>query len=486
MPPADLPETTPVSVVHEAQPQQPQPKRSRKKWPLIVVGILILLLGVFFVLTHNGATNTANTANTAQQQPLQMATSTVVISDKSQYLIFNIGVLGTYPQLPIQSTQIYDSIHKKVSDTIAPLGSMTGDSTHRLGFMVILPVWVWNSGLGNDHREADIIIEQAFKVAKDYNLAVYFALDTNYGETPNIWNWFDPSQDGYNPANKKNVEWTDWDGTPTKARYNLQGSGAKLPPVMCYNSPEVLSQSAYLATTVIAPPILKGIADLTSVGKENLFAGITVGMEPSLDNYSVIDQLDPAIARHMDQDGAAKVRLGYCALTNLGYSASNPPASYPDALAAINNDYTTYWAKELVTAGIPKDKLYTHVPADADALQVQYTNAPIGIAFNEYSRPGFTTYAAGPIADNFDSLYQTLAEHGSPHWGATETSPTSVTGKPLNPENFLAWHYNHGADLMVINTADTSAGGQVVGKDIWSSASVAAYKKFLSGDTLQE
>ncbi len=450
----------------------------QKKWIFIVLGLLFILSAAIIAHLHAGATDARPQA--------AMATSTIAISDDAQYLIFNIGELGTYPQLPIQPDQIYATINMDIANTIRPLGSQTGDGKHELGFMVILPVWVWNAGLGQGHREADIIINEAFQVAKDRNMAVYFALDTNYGETPNIWNWFDPKQYGYDPANVKNVEWTDWSGTPTKARYSEQGSGAKLPPVMCYNSKEVVSESDYIAADVIAPPILKGIADLRSIGKEGLFAGITVGMEPSLDDYSVIDQLDPAIAKHMDQDGAQKVRLGYCALTNAGYSQSNPPADYPAALAAINQAYTTLWAKDLVDAGISKDKLYTHVPADADALQVRYTNAPIGIAFNEYSRPGFTTYAAGPIADNFDSLYGVLSQHGARHWGATETSPTSVTGKPLNPETFLAWHFNHGANLMVINTADTTTGGQAIGKDIWSSASVAAYKKFLSGDSLQE
>lgn len=188
----------------------------------------------------------------------------------------------------------------------------------------------------------------------------------------------------------------------------------------------------------------------------------------------------------MDQDGAKKVRLGYCALTNAGYSKTNPPASYPDALAKINQDYTAYWAKELVTARISKNKLYTHVAAGVEGLSLQYTNAPIWTAFNDYSRPGWTTYAAGPIADNFNVLYKALAEHGNPHWGSTETSPTSINGKSLNPETFLAWHFNHGATLMVINTGDTSAGGQAIGKDIWSSSAISAYKKFLSGGQLQE
>ena len=57
---------------------------------------------------------------------------------------------------------------------------------------------------------------------------------------------------------------------------------------------------------------------------------------------------------------------------------------------------------------------------------------------------------------------------------------------PLNPENYLAWHYNHGASLVMINSEDSSSGGQIIGKDIWSSTSIMAYQKFLAGTLLKE
>lgn len=38
----------------------------------------------------------------------------------------------------------------------------------------------------------------------------------NYWQArPDLWNWWDKSKPGYNPENKKNVEWTDW--TPDSA-----------------------------------------------------------------------------------------------------------------------------------------------------------------------------------------------------------------------------------------------------------------------------
>ena len=83
-----------------------------------------------------------------------------------------------------------------------------------------------------------------------------------------------------------------------------------------------------------------------------------------------------------------------------------------------------------------------------------------------------TTVFKGKL--EMDSNGYLLAKHGTPHWAATETSPTSVNGKTLNPETFLAWHFNHGATVMVINTGDTSAGGQVIARDIWAPRSIKA------------
>jgi|SRR5450432_1391780 len=413
-----------------------------------------------------------------------------VAADEIQYLIFGANMEPPPPDATktaeMYAPVFYEYIDSHVAEILKKVGA-TGDGTKRqLGFMSILPVWLWNTGSGQNNASIDEFIKQAFEVAKKRNMAVYFTLDSNYGTPPNISNWYDPSGPGYDPDNKNNVEWTDWEGTPTKARYSLQGSGAKLPPVMCYNSPKILSESAYLASKIVAPAILRGIDNLKSSGKEHLFAGITISMELSLDDYSVIDKLDNNLANMMEKDGAVKGRLGYCALTNLGYSKSTPPADYADALAKVNQAYAAYWAEQLVKAGISKDKLYGHVAAGAEGAVLQYTNAPIWTAFNDYSRPGWTTYMVGPIAYNLDPLYEALADYGNPHWASTEASPTSLTGRPLDPEAYLAWHYNYGATVVMINSGDPSSGGQVVGKDIWSLKSVAAYKKFLSGERLEE
>lgn len=401
-------------------------------------------------------------------------------STGTQYLVFGIPADVYDP-----TKDVHGNLDELAAQLINRFGT-TGDAKHRLGFMIVLPVWFSDSRMGGDQAHIEKIIREAFAVAKDRNVAVYFTFYSMNHWPAQLWNWYDPAQPGYNPENKKNVEWTDWSGTPTKNRYSLQEGETRLAPVMCYNSPAVLAEVSYITSNVVGPALLRGMRDLKSTGKEDLFGGITLSEELSLDDYSGIDQINPKLGAMMKQDGALKTRLGYCALTNLGYSKDNPPPSYPAALAKINQDYSAYWGKQLVQAGIPKNKLYTHVAPATDAAYLQYTNAPIDTAFNEFSNPGWTTYLAGPLSSGFSILYKALADNGSPTWGSTESSPTNIGGKNVKPETYLAWHYNHGANLIVINAADGSAGGQGIGKSIWSSAAVDAYKKFLSGQALVE
>ncbi|MGE3684179.1 MAG: hypothetical protein AB7G93_20855 [Bdellovibrionales bacterium] len=382
---------------------------------------------------------------------------------------------------------IYGEIDKRVSELIDKIGPVNGEKT-RLGFMIILPVWAASSGSAENENQIKKIIGEAFTVAKKRNVAAYFTLYSAVHYMPDLWNWFDPSQAGYDPDNKNNVEWTDWSGTPTKARYSLQEGETRQPPVMCYNSPKILSEVSRITSKIIGPALMDGINDLKNVCKEDLFAGITLSEELSLDDYSVIDQLNPKLGEMMTQDGALKTRLGYCALTNLGYSQSNPPADYPAALARINQQYSAYWGKQLVQAGLSKDKLYTHVAPAIDELYLRYTNAPIETAFNEYSTAGWTTYLIDPLVstNGFQPLYDALKTEGLSRWAATETSPTNLTSSSIGAEKYLAWHFNRGAVVMVINSADESPGGQAVGRDIWASQSVAAYRKFLNGEQLKD
>src|SRR5262249_50736580 len=138
-------------------------------------------------------------------------------------------------------------------------------------------------------------------------------------------------------------------------------------PHMCYNSAAVQKEISRIIAEVVAPALRKEIDKLKQDNKEYLFAGITVGAEAGFDDYSVIEKLSEIPARPnpeqramakmlrqaaslMDEDKAPRSRLGYCSLTNTGYSKTNPPKDINQALTEINRKFIEFWDKQFFDA----------------------------------------------------------------------------------------------------------------------------------------
>ncbi|HEX9575301.1 MAG TPA: hypothetical protein VF994_14490, partial [Myxococcales bacterium] len=134
--------------------------------------------------------------------------------------------------------------------------------------------------------------------------------------------------------------------------------------------------------------------------------------------------------------------------------------------------------------GRSPDRLYTHVAASAayeGAPALDFTNAPLWVAFNELSRPGFTTYPWERLRDGFDPIYQELAAHGSTHWGGTESAPFDGSGA-VPAYEYLRRHFDFGATVVVLNTGATSAGlTDALTQAVFGRDALDAYARFLAG-----
>jgi len=411
------------------------------------------------------------------------------------YLVFMPPLPGAGPTPALFSHSIQAFAEK--------LGATGDGKTRQLGFGFGIPFFV------SDESAIRKAIKQGFDFAKQTDVAVHFVVDDHvkWDQRPDLWNWYDPAKKGYNPANKKNVEWYDWEGTASKRRY-LSPVGAPQPsPHMCYNSPAILKEISRVMSQHVGPALREELNQLKQEHKEYLFAGITVGAEAGFDDYSVVPTVsqiqsqlssnDPmhvqmlkmlmAAAKLMEQDKAPHSRVGYCALTQAGYSKTNPPADINAALAAINQQFIEFWDKQFFDAGIPCSRIYTHVAACG--AQDEFNNAPISVVFNPYARPGWTTYPQSVLKSGFQALYDELARHGNPTWGGVEAN---AFGNPNAPgraswETYLAWHYNHGAKLVSINVGATDQWVMsYLSKGAYGSEAMAAYRKFLRGERLIE
>ena len=123
-------------------------------------------------------------------------------------------------------------------------------------------------------------------------------------------------------------------GLPNRHRYVNHGRPVELAPHVCYLSAKIRSEVSRLGKLV-------GIASKDRgryAGRHRTAAvvlGVTITSEPSLDNYTDIDSIDPGMGNLMAQAGEPKVRLGCCSFSALGYSA-NPPTDLAAAAAAVN------------------------------------------------------------------------------------------------------------------------------------------------------
>ncbi len=240
----------------------------------------------------------------------------------------------------------------------AKLGTTGDGKTRQLGAGALIPVW-WS-----DERKIVQSIREAFYIARRTNVAVHFNVDDHiaWEQRPDLWNWYDPGKPGYNPENRKNVEWYDWEGTPNKRRYFTPVGAPSPAPHMCYNSPTVQKEIRRIVSKVVGPALQEELGKLRRDNEEYLFAGITVGQELSFDDYSSVptpSQFPPKAsdanpleaqaratllhaATAMDEDQAPRGRLGYCALTNAGYTKANPPADIHKALVDIIRKFTEF------------------------------------------------------------------------------------------------------------------------------------------------
>jgi hypothetical protein len=370
---------------------------------------------------------------------------------------------------------LFWSATEKAGELAERIGMKGDGKTRLLGFGLPNPTFEIEEQLPDR-------IRSAFAAAREHDMAVMLHFDFHlaWKKRPDLWNWFDPAKPGYDPNNKYNVEWHGWDGPPNRVRYLNHGVLERTPPNMCFSSKRIRAEVTRIVSRVIGPVLREELAKLKTEGKETLFAGVLVGLEPGIDDYS---KPDPEVTKMMKQDGVPATPLGYRALLDRGFSSGHPPDDFRKALAKIIQETIAFWCEQFVAAGIPSEMLYPHVAAPAP---IEMTNAPIWTAFNKYSRPGWTTYPVMILEQNFKAIYEELETHGNPAWGGVEAN-AGMPGSVVDWETYLAWHYNHGCVLVAVNMGATC---EDLPRRLWDSAfgkeAMAAYHKFLTGQPLVE
>lgn len=436
---------------------------------ITIVGVLVLVAAGFFlvnILTPAKAPG----GPPPSPAPLSQPPGLQAPSTETQYLLFQIFTYGPNPE---GKTQPFSraNVKKNIDSILAAVSNNRGDGTRRqLGFSV--------GPLALDHTDEELrtTIRESFKIAEEKNVVVAFHIDDSmfWVNRKDLW------------QNPDNVEWSDWNKTVVSHRF-VGWAPIPLAPQMCYTSPVIKSEIARIAKDVIGDEIEKGVTMLKARGKEDLFAGVIAGWETHLaDNRAHGD--DPVAKRF----GIPATRLGYCALSHLGYSASHPPQDFDSALERVVHDWALWWAKNLHDAGIPKERIYTHIAwpifSENDLRQIKagfgenvnplmFTHANVETAFNDYSRPGFSMYQ-----NILNTISSALPAHGNPHWAMAEGTNTD-TG--LTWDAYLGGLFKAGATLVnIFAWQELADGPSPYGRATHSQDALKAYQKFLTGEKL--
>jgi len=357
-----------------------------------------------------------------------------------------------------------------VGDLVNKIGT-TGQNKRKLGFFI--------GPITMDLSDEDIkkLIKDAFGIAEKYNIAVGIHLDDNnfWGKRKELW------------SKNSNVEWKDWEGTPSNGRLINWGTPWKLAPQMCYNSEEIINEVDRLSKEVIGKQLKEELNYLDSAGKSDLFAGVIVGWESHVG--AEYDYNQP----NKREEGTV---LGYCALTNAGYSKDNPPSDFDDALKQEVRSHIGRWAKGLIDSGIPSEKLYSHTAFLSEGFKnemgIDEHHEPLGAgdhfgadtAFAPYVNPGWSTYSQNGYL--LEEIYELVGDDIP--WASSEGSAASGNKQVIeySIEVWLAKRFNHGAKLVnmfawvIGDTQDPHI------KNTKSDEAIRAYRKFLSGENLSE
>src|SRR3989338_3770686 len=420
-----------------------------KKYLFITIGIIVAVAvtaGYFLLGDNRLFTKEAKDETSGSREKMQYLTI--------QLLTYSALLAGETVVAEIDRPAPFDKagMSKIIDSKIDDWGKGDG-KTRQLGF------FIGPMTLNHTDEELRGQIRSMFEIAEEKNIAVGFHIDDSM-----FWQNRGLSKD------KNNIEWLDWEGTPNTGRHLSWGQDAKIAPQMCFNSKAVVSEVSRVAKDVIGAEIKKGVDKLKASGKEHLFAGVIAGWET---------QIGP--------DLATRKPLGYCALTNKGFSAKNLPKDIDREREIIVQEFIELWTKSLMDAGISKEKIYSHIGATPAALYnllktqgalFSYSEfvrfAPPAVAFGKYHNPGFSVY--GKIGQEF---YEVIQKNGSPSWAMAE----GISGNPLSDdpkeqggwEGWLESFFNHGATLVNVFP---------VGID--STEATAAFKKFLRGEKLIE
>jgi len=339
------------------------------------------------------------------------------VSAQQQYLVVNI-VPG----------EKYEPVFEQVRD----LAERDVAGRLQLGIGAIF------SYLHQPRAQSAADVTEFLSLSERFEIPIIVQLDGEqwWEARPDLWNWWDPERPGFDPANRRNVEWSGW-GPEYAMKIAWRNWGRQirvLPP------PNFMSQSyrgaCHAEMHTLIPLILRWWENLPE-GKKSLLIGIKLGWESAIgvnsfymrDGNALLDfpeKEDPQVKLQGDRiPDRGVAAIGYAAVMTAQMADSG---TLQEAhLAEIVRRHLDDLCALAANLGVPREKLFTHVGGWKEE-EILYD-----AAFNSHSCPGWSFYRhAGDPAKDL-GVQRVLGKSDAPYWAAAEWL--------LEGKNTLeAWH----------------------------------------------
>ena len=264
-----------------------------------------------------------------------------------------------------------------------------------------------------------------FSLSEQYNIPLIIQPDGEqwWGSRSDLWNWWDPGKPGYNPANKNNVEWTDWSAeSAIKIGWRNWGRQLRVDPM-----PNLMSSAYRTACHTEMEKIITATLNWWQKlpwNKKHLFIGIKIGWESAIgvnnwyypngnDYLNQPEANDPTYGLKVDiLPGRGVTPIGYAAVKSAGLSDSGDLKE--SDVATVVQIHLEELCKQASGLGVPRDHIFTHAGGWSKG-ELLY-----GAALNAYSCPGWSFYqhATNPVNDV--TAMQWIETSDAPNWGAVE------------------------------------------------------------------
>jgi len=272
-------------------------------------------------------------------------------------------------------------------------------------------------------------LDSDLAAAEAANMPIVIQSDTDcWTGSGSLWNWWDPSQPGYDPNNKNNVEWYGWTSdSALKISWRNWGQQIRVSPAPNLMAP-VFRNALHRSYDVIVPKVVSWWQDLPH-NKKNLFVGFKVGWEsgiginawyyPNGNYYKETYPNDPShdptsgINAHSPPAYGAQ-QIGYAALVSEGIKTSGTITETD--LARITGKHLTDLSQRAMSLGLPREKIFTHT--QTWAAPGLFSLATV----NLYSCPGCSFYSSntGGSRAAFSDFDLAINQSGAPHWATPE------------------------------------------------------------------